>query len=59
MTKRNLGLIVLVVGIILVLAAETADLTGLSGRPGFGWRQMVGTALGVIVAIIGGILRRL
>lgn len=56
MTRRNLGLIVLIVGIILVLAAVTADLTGLGGQPGFGWKQMVGAGLGAIVAIIGGIL---
>jgi hypothetical protein len=56
MTERNAGLIALIVGIIIVLAAVTADPTGLGGQPGFGWRQMAATALGIIVAIIGVIL---
>ncbi len=56
MTKRNVGLVLLIVGIILVLAAITADLTGIGGQPGFGWKQIVGTGLGVVVAIVGGIL---
>lgn len=58
MTRRNVGLIVLIAGLLLVLAATTADLTGLGGQPGFGWRQMAGTALGVIVVIIGVVLYR-
>ncbi len=56
MTKRNAGLIMLIVGIIFVLAALTADLTGLGGQPGFGWKQIAGAGLGVIVAVVGGIL---
>ncbi len=56
MTKRNVGLVLLIVGIIFVLAAITADLTGLGGQPGFGSKQMVGTGFGVVVALIGGVL---
>ncbi len=56
MAKRNVGLIVLIVGVVLVLAAATADLTGIGGQPGFGWKQMAGAGLGVIVAIVGVIL---
>ncbi len=58
MTKRNVGLIVLIVGLVLVLVALTADLTGLGGQPGFGWKLIAGTGLGVIVAIVGGMLYR-
>jgi len=58
MTRRNVGLILIIAGIVALLAAVTADLTGIGGQPGFGWKQMVGTSVGVIVAIIGGILCR-
>ena len=56
MTKRKMSLILLILGIVILLAAVTADMTSLGGQPGFGWKQMAGTILGAIVAIVGGVL---
>ena len=54
--RRNVGLIMLVAGIVVLLISVTADVTGLGGEPGFGRIQMAGTILGAIVAIVGGVL---
>lgn len=56
MTKRKVSLILLILGIVILLAAVTADMTGLGGQLGFGWKQTAGTILGAIVAIVGGVL---
>jgi hypothetical protein len=56
MTKRQVSLILLVLGIVILLVAVTADLTGLGGQTGFGWKQITATVLGIVVAIAGGIL---
>lgn len=58
MTKRRTRLILPILGMVILLAAVTADTTGLGGQPGFGWKQMPGTILGAIVAIVGGVLYR-
>jgi hypothetical protein len=40
---------VLVVGTLLGLVSLTADLLGVGGFPGFGWKQVVGTAVAVVL----------
>lgn len=52
----NMALIVLVLGILLVLVSLLADVLGI-GSGGMGWRQITGAVVGVVVAIIGGVLR--
>jgi hypothetical protein len=56
-TKRIAGIVLIVVGIILLLLSLTADLLGVGTSPGvFGWRQIVGVAVGAIAAVAGLIL---
>jgi hypothetical protein len=56
MNKKNLGIVLLVVGIVLLLLSLTADMIGVGAVPGFGTKQIVGAAAGVVVAIVGFIL---
>jgi hypothetical protein len=52
-------MIVMVVGILVTLAFLLADQLGLGANPeAFGMRQSLGTLVGVILVIIGFILRR-
>jgi hypothetical protein len=46
------------VGLLLVLLALVADLLAISGRSGFGWRQMTGAEVGFLCVFLGLMLRR-
>jgi hypothetical protein len=48
--------VVLVLGTALGILSLTADLVGVGGFPGFGWKQGVGTAVALVV-VIGSALR--
>jgi hypothetical protein len=52
--------ILLVAGTGLGILSLTADLIGVGGFPGFGWKQAVGVAVAVVLVAIGTtrILRR-
>jgi hypothetical protein len=43
--------VVLVLGTALGILSLTADLVGVGGFPGFGWKQGVGTAVALVVVI--------
>jgi hypothetical protein len=45
-------------GVLLSVLALTADYLGISGRPGFGWRQLAGTELGFLAVVLGVVLRK-
>ena len=50
------GIVLLVLGLLIVLACVLADPIGLGNSPTFGYRQIIGTVAGVIVAAVGLIL---
>jgi len=54
--KRTIGLVLLIVGIVVLIVSVAPDAIGLGGSPGFGYKQIAGTAVGAIVAIVGMIL---
>lgn len=56
--KRTIGLVLVIVGIVALIVSAAGDAIGLGGSPGFGYKQVVGTAVGAIVAIVGAILTR-
>jgi hypothetical protein len=43
----------LALGVLLVLVSAAADRLGLGGAPGFGWKQLAGLAVGVLIAAVG------
>jgi hypothetical protein len=53
MSRKALSVIVLVAGVLLFLVSAAADSLGIGGAPGFGWKQIVGTVVGVAVAAFG------
>jgi hypothetical protein len=52
MNKKTIGYILIALGVILAVISLAADVIGI-GSPGFGMQQILGTAVGVIVAIVG------
>jgi hypothetical protein len=54
MSSRQIGMVVVVVGVVAALIAALADPLGIGGEEGFGWKQGVLLAIGIIL-IIGGI----
>jgi hypothetical protein len=56
--KRTIGIVLLIVGIVVLIVSVAADAIGLGGSPGFGFRQIVGVAVGAIAAIVGAIVMR-
>lgn len=55
MSVKTIGIILIVVGVVVAVVSAAADLIGLSGatQVGFGWKQQVGTAVGVIIVLVG------
>lgn len=47
--------VMLVVGTGLGVVSLTADVLGLGAFPGFGWKQAVGTAVGLLLVALGAV----
>jgi uncharacterized membrane protein len=54
--KKTIGIALLVVGVIVLIVSLAADPIGIGGADGFGYKQIVGAIVGVIVAIVGFVL---
>ena len=55
MSRRALGIIVVVAGAILMLIAALADVIGIGDPSEFGLRQWSGVVVGSLAIIIGGL----
>jgi hypothetical protein len=55
--QRFLGVLVAVAGLALFLVSVFADEVGLGVSPGFGYRQILGSAVGLLIAAAGIVLR--
>jgi hypothetical protein len=53
MSKRTIGIMLIALGTIIAVVSLAADAIGIGGQLGFGWKQQLGTAIGVIVALAG------
>ena len=51
----TLDWIVLVLGTGIGIVSLTADLIGLGGYPGFGWKQALGTAVALLLLLVSSI----
>ncbi len=54
MSLKNIGYALLAVGIVVILFSALADVIGIGAQAGFGWKQMIGVAIGLILAALGG-----
>lgn len=57
MQKKGSSIILIGVGIIILLVSLLADVLGIGGYPGIGFKQIIGAVVGAVIVIIG--LRRL
>jgi hypothetical protein len=55
-SKKIAGIVLLVVGVVVLILALTADMIGIGGFSGFGRSQIAGAVVGVIVAVAGLVL---
>jgi len=53
MSKRTIGIGLVVLGVLVLIGSLGADVLGLGGAPGIGWKQLIGAGIGLIVAIAG------
>jgi len=54
--KKTIGITLLVVGAVLLIGSLAADAIGIGSVAGFGYKQILGSVTGVIVAIVGFVL---
>ena len=55
-TKKTVGIVLIVVGIIGLILSVLADVIGIGGNPGFGPTQIIGTIAGIAAAVVGLVL---
>ncbi len=53
MSKRTIGIILLIVGILIILGSLGAGYIGLSASTVIGTKKILGAVVGVIVDIVG------
>jgi hypothetical protein len=59
MSTRTRGLLLFAPGLLLLAASLLADVIGIGGMPGiFGWKQVLGTALGITLMVVGAYIAR-
>jgi hypothetical protein len=46
--------VLLALGVLVILASLFADLLDLGGGEGFGWKQLIGLVVGLVLALLGG-----
>ena len=54
--KKTIGIALLVAGVVLLIGSLAADAIGIGAVAGFGYKQILGSVAGVIVAIVGFVL---
>jgi hypothetical protein len=57
-TAKGVARLLVYGGILLALLTVTADYLAISGRSGFGWRQITGTEIGFLAIVSGLFLRK-
>ena len=58
MSKKTISLIAIILGVVVALVSLTADLIGIGSYPGLNWAQLTGTAIGLLLILLGLRLRR-
>lgn len=55
---KTIGAFLLVVGIIIVAFSLLVDIFGFGGSPNFGFKQITGLIVGVVISVVGLVLMR-
>ena len=58
MSQKIVGTVLAAGGVIMILVSVTADFTGLGFYPSFGWKQMLGTGIGIADIVAGLLIRQ-
>ena len=58
MSKKTMGLVLLILGVALAAVSLGADALGLGTGGGIGWKQWTGTVAGLLLGVIGGWMGR-
>ena len=53
MSKRTVGIVLIVLGVLLAIVSLLADALGIGNGAGLGWKQILGAVVGVLV-VAGG-----
>ena len=53
MSKRTIGIVLIIIGVVLAIVSLAADAIGIGSYPGINWAQIVGAAVGIIIALVG------
>ncbi len=53
MSRKTIGIILIVVGVVVLIVSGFADALGIGGVPGFGWKQIVGSLVGLVIGVVG------
>lgn len=51
---RIVAAILLVLGALVIVASILADPLNIGGGVGFGWKQLIGVVIGLVLALLGG-----
>lgn len=54
----NLGLVLVLVGLVVALVSALANVLGLGHYPGFGWKKTLGVVVGIVLMGLGWFWRR-
>jgi hypothetical protein len=58
MSKKTVGIVALIIGIVIFVAALGADAIGVGGGSAIGWKQILGAVVGVAIGVVGMVLSR-
>jgi uncharacterized membrane protein YgaE (UPF0421/DUF939 family) len=53
MSKKMIGFVLIALGAVMAVVSLGADIIGIGNKLGFGWQQLLGTTIGVIVLLVG------
>jgi len=53
MSKKMLGVVFIILGVIVLMVSLAADALGIGTRTGIGWKQILAAVIGALVALDG------
>jgi uncharacterized membrane protein len=53
MSKRTIGYILIALGVVIAVVSLAADAIGIGNQKGIGYQQLLGTFIGIVVALVG------